>query len=78
MFFLILGGIVAVTLGLGIGYLMARFFARGVTHIADVAMQAASGHLQARAKFDSRDELGQMARSFNAMLDRITALVQTE
>jgi twitching motility protein PilJ len=61
-----------------IGYLLARSFARGVTHIAQVAKQAAAGHLQARARVESRDELGQMAAAFNTMLDRITKLVQTE
>ncbi len=75
---LIVGGLVAVAMGLAVGYLMARFFSRGIIHIADVASQAASGHLQARAKLASRDELGQMATAFNTMLDRITALVQTE
>ena len=75
---LLLGGAVAVALGLGIGFVMARYFAHGVTHIADVATQAASGHLQARAKLTTHDELGQMATAFNSMLDRITTLVQTE
>ena len=75
---LVVGGVVAVAMGLAIGYLMARFFSRGVSHIADVATQAASGHLEARAKLDSHDELGQMATAFNTMLDRLTALVQTE
>jgi len=75
---LLLGGTVAVALGLGIGFIMARYFAQGVIHIADVATQAASGHLQARAKLSTHDELGQMATAFNSMLDRITTLVQTE
>ncbi|MBI4401869.1 MAG: HAMP domain-containing protein [Nitrospirae bacterium] len=75
---MIFGVLVAIALGLGIGYLLARFFAQGVSHIAQVADQAASGRLQARAKIDSKDELGQMAAAFNAMLDRITKLVQTE
>jgi twitching motility protein PilJ len=75
---LVVGGIVAVALGFGVGYLMARFLARGISHIANVATQAASGNLQARAKVQSQDELGQMAKAFNSMLDRITALVQTE
>ncbi|MGD9729076.1 MAG: methyl-accepting chemotaxis protein [Nitrospiraceae bacterium] len=75
---LVVGGIVAVALGFGIGYLMARFLARGISHIANVATQAAGGNLQARAKVQSQDELGQMAKAFNSMLDRITALVQTE
>ena len=47
------GGFIAVALGLTIGYLMARFFSRSVIHIADVATQAASGRLQARAKLDT-------------------------
>ena len=75
---LLLGGAVAVAMGLGIGFIMARYFSHGVIHIADVATQAASGHLQARAKLSTHDELGQMATAFNSMLDRITSLVQTE
>ncbi len=74
----IVGALVAIVLGLGIGSLLARFFSQGVTHIAQVARQAASGNLKARASLNSRDELGQMAVAFNTMLDRITKLVQTE
>ncbi len=75
---LVAGGIIAVFLGLWFGYRLARFFSRNVTHIADVATQAANGNFQARAKVESHDEFGQMAKSFNAMLDRLTTLVQTE
>jgi twitching motility protein PilJ len=75
---LIGGGFIAVVLGLGIGYWMAGFFSKGLTHIAQVASQAAAGNYQARAKVATKDELGQMATSFNAMLDRITALVTSE
>lgn len=74
----LIGALVAIVIGLGVGFLLARFFAEGVTHIAQVAKQAAAGNLQARARLDSKDELGQMAVAFNAMLDRITKLVQTE
>jgi twitching motility protein PilJ len=75
---LIGGGFIAVVLGLGIGYWMAGFFSKGLTHIAQVASQAAAGNYQARAKVATKDELGQMATSFNAMLDRITSLVTSE
>jgi twitching motility protein PilJ len=74
----LVGALLAILVGLTIGYLLARFFSRGVSHIAEVAQQAASGRLEARAEILSRDELGQMAVSFNSMLDRITTLVQTE
>jgi twitching motility protein PilJ len=46
--------------------------------VADVAGQAAAGNLRARAKLESQDEVGQMAKAFNVMLDRITTLVSTE
>lgn len=75
---LIIGGTVAVVLGLSIGYWVARKMALGLSQVAHVAQLAANGNYQARAKLKSKDELGQMAASFNAMLDRITALVTSE
>jgi twitching motility protein PilJ len=75
---LILGGIVAVALGLALGYWVAHKLAVGLGQVANVAQLAATGNYQARAKITSKDELGQMATSFNTMLDRITALVTSE
>jgi twitching motility protein PilJ len=75
---MIIAFVLASLFGAGIAYVLARFISRGVTEIAEVAAQAASGQLQARAKVDSRDELGRMASAFNAMLDRLGGLVQTE
>ncbi len=75
---LIGGGIIAVLFGLAIGYWVAHKLALGLGQVANVAQLAASGNYQARAKIASKDELGQMAASFNAMLDRITALVTSE
>lgn len=74
----LMGGLVALLLGGAIGYFLARSIARNIVHVADVAEQAAAGNLQARAKLESDDEVGHMAKAFNAMLDRITALVSTE
>jgi twitching motility protein PilJ len=75
---LIGGGIFAVVLGLALGYWVAHKLAVGLGQVANVAQLAASGNYQARAKITSKDELGQMATSFNTMLDRITALVTSE
>lgn len=72
------GAALALALALMIGYFLARSIVRSITHVADVATQAAAGNLQARARLDSDDEVGHMARAFNIMLDRITALVSTE
>lgn len=75
---LIVGGIVAVALGLALGYWVAHKISLGIGQVASVAQQAAAGNYQARAKVASKDEVGQMATSFNTMLDRITALVTSE
>jgi twitching motility protein PilJ len=76
---LIIGGLVAVVLGLGIGYWIAQFFSKNLTHIAQVAQLAASGNYQSRAKVTTKEELGQMATGFNTMLDYITtALAKAE
>ncbi len=74
----LIGGLFALVFGSAIGYFLARYIARNIVHVADVAEQAAAGNLQARAKLDTDDEVGHMAKAFNSMLDRITALVSTE
>lgn len=74
----VIGGLIALLLGGGIGYAIAKNIARSIVHVADVAGQAAAGNMQARARLESRDEIGHMAMAFNAMLDRITHLASTE
>jgi twitching motility protein PilJ len=76
---LIIGGLVAVVVGLGIGYWIAQFFSKNLSHIAQVAQLAAGGNYQSRAKITTKEEIGQMATAFNTMLDRIiTSLKTTE
>jgi twitching motility protein PilJ len=76
---LVLGGLIAVVLGIGIAYWVVSFFSKNLIHIAGVAQLAASGNYKVRAKIESKDELGQLAVSFNAMLDYITtALAKAE
>ncbi len=72
------GAIAALLLAIAIGYYLARSMVRDIIHVADIATQAAAGNLQARARLESDDEVGHLARAFNIMLDRITALVSTE
>ncbi|MBK5281310.1 MAG: HAMP domain-containing protein [Nitrospiraceae bacterium] len=74
---LVLGGLIAVVLGIGVAYFVVSFFSKNLIHIAQVAQMAASGNYKARAKIESKDELGQMAVSFNAMLDRIISALET-
>lgn len=72
------GSLLALLLAGVIGFYLARSIARNITHVADVAQQAAAGNLQARARLESEDEIGHMAKAFNLMLDRLTSLVSTE
>ena len=74
-----IGGLIAMALGLSIGYWIAQFFAKNLGHIAQVAQLAASGNYQSRAKVTTKEEIGQMATGFNSMLDYITtALAKAE
>ena len=76
---LMVGGFIAVVFGLGVGYWIAQFFSKNLTHIAHIAQLAASGNYQSRAKVTTKEELGQMANGFNTMLDYITtALTKAE
>ena len=77
MISLIIGGLVAMAIGLGIGYWIAQFFSKNLSHIAQVSQLAASGNYQSRAKITSKEEIGQMAMAFNTMLDRIIASLKT-
>ena len=70
--------LLALLLGAAISYGLARDFSRKVVHIRDVVEQAASGNLRVRASVEANNEFGQMAKSFNTMLDRISVLVTTE
>jgi twitching motility protein PilJ len=72
------GAIFALVLAIAIGYFLARGIVKDIIHVADVAQQAAAGNLHARARLESDDEVGHMAKAFNSMLDRITSLVSTE
>lgn len=71
--FVLMGGLVTLVL---IGSLLfARSLARPLRHMARVAREFGSGKLTVRARLDRRDELGAVAKAFDDMADRITALL---
>jgi len=66
----------ALALGLLAAWLIGRSFARRVRLVSDQALAVAAGDLSRRPLQDlSSDEIGQMARAFKAMVDRIRALI---
>lgn len=59
-----------------IGWFMARWALRGVKEVTRTANEIAGGALDRRVPVGSQgDELDNLARTFNAMLDRIQALI---
>jgi signal transduction histidine kinase len=66
---LLVGGVLA-------AWLIARSMARRIRRVADVASAVTAGELEHPPIVDpSRDELGTLARGFNAMLLRLRALI---
>ncbi len=66
-------GLASLVLAVGIGAFGTRVFARRLEEIAGVASRVREGHLDARVTDDGRDELGQVAAQFNAMVDKLRA-----
>ena len=70
-----LGSVLALLLGLGV-FFLARRIARPILAISQAASQVASGDLSARAPIITKDEVGDLARSFNQMTGRLDKLYQ--
>ena len=67
-FIAILLSILAVGLGLGIGFFLSRGIARGVGQVATAAKGLAVGDLNQRIPLESDDEIGQMAAPAREMI----------
>ena len=73
-------GVLYTLLAILVGTLFAYFMSQGLTsalhHIVDVTEQLRSGQRDPRADLQRSDELGVLARTFNAMADKIQAREQ--
>jgi PAS domain S-box-containing protein len=66
----ILWWILALTIiGIGIAFFLARMIAKPVTELARVAEAVGRGDLDQKVNLQSDDEIGQLGKSFNAMID---------
>ncbi len=63
--------------GLLMGYLLARRFARPLLALADTAGDIAAGQLTSRAKIHSQDEIGRLGFAFNHMLEQLSRARET-
>jgi len=68
--FLIMFGAVAL-LATGLGLFIARRTARRVTVLAQATRKVAEGDLETRVQLNTKDEMGDLARSFNEMVQQI-------
>ena len=68
---------IAVLLAAVIGWFISRRISAPVLALTAVTARMAKGDLSGRASVSSRDELGQLARSFNEMADQVEKTVTT-
>ncbi len=71
-------GAISVLLAILIAIRLSRGLTGQVNHIMDLLGEIGMGNFSARTKVVSNDELGEMATTLNAMLDNITALIQSQ
>lgn len=72
-------GIVALVLGSLLAYLISRHLTRSTSRLQATVQRVAQGDYAARANLANRDELGELGRAFDQMLqERVASLAQKE
>ncbi len=72
-----LASAIAVLLAAGIGWYISRRISAPVLELTGVTAHMRGGDLSSRANIQSRDEFGQLARSFNEMAEQVETTVTT-
>lgn len=68
-------------IGVSICYVLYRNLVKPINHLEEAARQIGNGSLSARIPAEvevRKDEIGEMARSFNTMANRLEKLIQTQ
>jgi GAF domain-containing protein/HAMP domain-containing protein len=77
VFFLILGTTLATLILVSlIGLYLGSLFTRPITNLSRVAQKVGEGDLEARAIIETRDEVGELAHSFNVMTSQLQNTLQ--
>lgn len=75
--FTYIANLLAALIAVIIGVILARVFGRPLTELRNLMQRGESGDLSVRAKVTRRaDEIGQLSRSFNQMMDQISNLAE--
>jgi len=67
---------VLLTFGLGVGFLAAVYFAKPIQILTEGARTIGGGDLSHRINLKQKDEIGELARSFNQMTEQIQDFTQ--
>jgi signal transduction histidine kinase len=70
-------GLLAVLLAVLLGWYLSRRISTPILALTDVTTRMAQGDLSSRAHVKSRDEVGQLAHSFNEMAEQVGATITT-
>ena len=68
---LLLGSVAVVSIALVLGFVIARSLTRPLQQLTDATRQVAAGDLDVAVDVTSKDELGELAQSFNTMNQRL-------
>jgi signal transduction histidine kinase len=71
---LVIGGVIALAVALALGYLGAWLFARRLRRLESAAERIAAGRFDEPIRDEGADEVGQLARTFDRMRERLSAL----
>ncbi|USB34319.1 methyl-accepting chemotaxis protein [Paenibacillus sp. YPG26] len=71
-----ISAVVVALIAILIGIWMVRMIARPLGNMKNLMREGATGNLSVRVTHKSRDEIGQLAASFNLMMEHITELVK--
>ncbi|OPA80425.1 hypothetical protein BVG16_06760 [Paenibacillus selenitireducens] len=72
----IISAVIATIVAALVGLWVVGMVGRPLNHLRNLMNQGANGNLAVRTKIKTEDEIGQLSRGFNEMMDNITSLVQ--
>src|SRR5258705_6889036 len=71
---ILIGGLIAIVLTLGVGIYFARVASGNIRRLQDAARKGADGNFETPIPISSAGQLGQLARTFNEMQRRLAEL----
>ena len=74
----LVGTVLIFAVGIGGAVVLAWTYTKPISQVVDVARRVAQGHLDERLPTNRRDEIGELNRSFNEMVDRLQERAELE